>query len=101
MKPKQESLSSIEQWMRDHFPDTHVDSHHIESGSVEDVVLFRAHADHASDPAYELLISYEAFEDYPPEDIARDLDRLKVAEVLRKRPEQRLMYDRHRRVGQA
>ena len=70
MEPFREAVAKIEAWLREEFPSAHVES---QGNFDREVWLFRARDKKAPTPAYELEVSYTAFEDSPSETIVTDL----------------------------
>lgn len=96
MEPSREAVAKIEAWLRGEFPGAHVES---QGNFDREVWLFRARDKKAPAPAYELEVSYTAFEDAPVETIVTDLKQKKAAQHLREEPGRRLLYGREGLLG--
>ena len=96
MTPTAAQVGPVEAWLRRVFPDAYV-----ESGGIFDreVYLFRARDKKAPAPAYEIEISYIAFEDHTPEAIIGALEQRRAGDRMRREPVPRLFLDRELNLG--
>src|SRR5688500_18573208 len=95
MHPSSEKISAVENWFSEEFPGHVVESHELIS---REAILYRAHEPRPRAPRFELIVSFEAFDDNPIDTIVGDLRARRAGDLLRRESPQRLMYDRFRRI---
>ncbi len=97
MDPTPEQVGVIEAWLRATFPGTHVAS---DGDFDREVQLFRARTNDNPSQAYELEISYLAFEDHPNAgEILAVLEKRRAADQMRADPHYRFFLDRDLVLG--